>query len=61
MTYKIVGKWLKTVYGDTMFFNAKDIEWLKAGGVPKKNAAGYLILPYGHSTTANNMYPELKG
>ena len=38
-------------YGKTMWYNSRDLEWLKAGGKPYvENGTGFIILPYGHKS-----------
>ena len=34
--------------GWTYFYNDADLAWLEAGGKPKRNPEGFLVMPFGH-------------
>ena len=47
--YAIDKQWLIIPgVGSTMHWDHRDIEWLEQGNIPKLNAKGYMIMPYGN-------------
>lgn len=60
MSYEIRGEWLYHNNKRTRFFTEKDIQWLDAGGVPRLNKDGFMMLPFGHRDSVH-LYPEIHG